>query len=310
MLPMARSCPWQADSQFGVGDECETEESMAGGFDSPMAAQGGSRVRQESRADEQLAEADGGAPASATPGDQGSFLRRSWEILTMKPSDAAASIGKSGKRGWPWLRSILVSGMLSFIGVSILTLVYTLADESDYAIVLGSFGAEAVRARAMGVRGCGHASGEESGPRCLPCSLLLRTACCTLPDRCLGITYAAPPEAADHRTSTACGLHSMRCACAVRCDVLFAASPPVGTPMGRALLALLAAAQRHRWSRHRPRGRPRLSGGAQGIVRRRGAASSRNLTTEVTEPGTLPRLPSLRSCFLMVPWLAHVLTRR
>jgi len=48
------------------------------------------------------------------------------------------------KRNWVWLRSILTSGLLAFLSVGALSLTYSLSGDDDFAVVLGSFGAEAV----------------------------------------------------------------------------------------------------------------------------------------------------------------------
>lgn len=75
--------------------------------------------------------------------DAQSFKQAAAAIVA-KPEAGAASEGVSGKRGWPWLRSILISGVLAFLGVGALSFLYSVTNESDYALILGSFGAEAV----------------------------------------------------------------------------------------------------------------------------------------------------------------------
>ena len=62
-----------------------------------------------------------------------------------KDKSGHGSLGVGGKRGWPWLRSILVSGLLGFLGVLGPALIHwPITDESDYTLILGSFGASAV----------------------------------------------------------------------------------------------------------------------------------------------------------------------
>ena len=75
-------------------------------------------------------------------GIDGRPLRKS---IFRKDITGEASLGVGGTRGWAWVRSILVSGMLGLCGIGALSLVhYAISDESDYTLILGSFGASAV----------------------------------------------------------------------------------------------------------------------------------------------------------------------
>ena len=61
-----------------------------------------------------------------------------------KADDDRASLGKAGRRRWFWVRAMLSSGALAFVGMLALSLCHWLTGESDYSLILGSFGAEAV----------------------------------------------------------------------------------------------------------------------------------------------------------------------
>jgi CBS domain-containing membrane protein len=76
---------------------------------------------------------------------RGSTTMRSAVLEAARPDDdRAASLGKSGRRRWFWLRAILTSGTLAFVGMLSLSLTHSLTTESDFTLILGSFGAEAV----------------------------------------------------------------------------------------------------------------------------------------------------------------------
>lgn len=155
----------EQDRAFGTGDNVETEENMAENMDSFLHH----TPERRSRPSSNFCSTDSGAASSThegPPAPPKNVIRSMATFLFRKESEGSASIGQSGNRGWPWLRSILVrlpehartaalssdvcvhvrqvSGLLSFVSLSLLSILHWVTNQSDYTIILGSFGAEAV----------------------------------------------------------------------------------------------------------------------------------------------------------------------
>jgi CBS domain-containing membrane protein len=138
----------EQDNTFGTGSNVETDEMVgfdtAGGHKQNVTPGSGRKSRTVDQAANDGGLEEGELSNSNKVDVHDSFTRKIAKAIVRRPDQNAASIGQSGRRGWPWLRSILVSGLISFIGVGLLSLVHLLANEIDETLILGSFGAEAV----------------------------------------------------------------------------------------------------------------------------------------------------------------------
>ena len=131
----------EEDDSFGEGENAETDETMAPEFQS--ASMDLKRVPEEPS----QPDLEGGAVDEAETIEHlalangtESFRRQATQNFAFlaKPAETFsghASLGAGGKRGWPWLRSILISGMLGFFGIGGPALIhYPIADENDYTM--------------------------------------------------------------------------------------------------------------------------------------------------------------------------------